>query len=1040
MQPEVTHDSEKTRFRPQTVDGIETVDADPSTDPASTGPVGDWPTIPGYAITGEIARGGMGRVLAGRESTLDREVAIKLLLPGAKAERFLTESKITARLPHPNIPPVYALGSLNDGSPFLAMKLIRGKTLAALLGERETPAEGLSRFLQIFEQIAQAVGFAHAQGFIHRDLKLANVMVGAFGEVQVMDWGLAREARSSDASPGRESGESVENPEQTQVGSILGTPAYMAPEQARGEVVDARADVFALGAILCEVLTGDRPWGHGQSAVVIARAARGDLSSCFALLDNHEVDTELRAVAKKCLATNADERYPDAQAVADAVAAYRNGVEQRLRQAETERATAVAREQEQRRRRRALQWAGGIIAAVLILGTSVSVWQAVVAGIARGEAVQRAIGEKNANDEAQASAKMEKLAKEDAEDQKEKALNAAREEKRANAETQRQQEILFTVFEHIDLRKIKAGNETLEAFLAKKLLKVADRLIAEQGHDPVRVAELQNRLGRTLIGLGYSQEALPLIRSALETWTKDLGLEHRDTISARANYAMALQESGEIKPALEILVATLAERKKQFGDDDLDTLRSMNNLGTCLVVSGEIDRAIPHLKSAWDGLKKQLGAADPVAANAANNLAICYEKQAQYDQALKLHRETLEARKEKLGIDHVDTLVSLNNLAFCLQSMDQRPEAFRLFEECLERRTRVLGSLHPDVFHSQHNLARAYHADRKTGLALPLYQKSYAGMQSARGPNHPQTLISAASLAGCYNALGRADLAIPLFEETLKSQKSKYKSGHPDILVTTNNLAMAYVASKNFDKALPVFEECVKIRLETQESGHPDVLLSRNNLARCYQNLGQTDKAIEQFRTVFETLEHQGFTNPNDPIYILNYVTCLEASGRDKSAETIRRTWLGVLREKSGPKSVAVGNELALLGINLLRQHNFPEAEKVMKECLAIRLAFAQELKSSAPWQIPNAQSMVGEALLGQGKVSDAEPYLSKGLAGLQECESSIPPQNRPWISDAIERLLQLAIAAKQPDEIEKWRTQRAKYPAEIAPLPHVVK
>jgi hypothetical protein len=140
-----------------------------------------------YELLREIARGGMGRVVAAHDRTLDREVALKILLPGANADRFVRESKITARLPHPGIPPVHALGTLDDGSPFLAMKLIVGRTLAEELKTADRP-----RLLQVFTQVCQAVGFAHSRGVIHRDLKPANVMVGAFGEVQVMDWGLAK--------------------------------------------------------------------------------------------------------------------------------------------------------------------------------------------------------------------------------------------------------------------------------------------------------------------------------------------------------------------------------------------------------------------------------------------------------------------------------------------------------------------------------------------------------------------------------------------------------------------------------------------------------------------------------------------------------------------------------------------------------------------------------------------------------------------------------------------------------------------------------
>jgi serine/threonine protein kinase len=177
--PTVEHQA---KYFAEMPDATRTMQAALSTQPPLTITDADLPTIPGYEISGEIARGGMGRVLAGTELALAREVAIKVLLPGAKAECFLTESKITARLPHPSIPPVYALGALADGSPYLAMKLVRGRTLATELHERPTALHDWPRLVQVYEQVCQAVGFAHAQQIIHRDLKPANIMLGAFGE------------------------------------------------------------------------------------------------------------------------------------------------------------------------------------------------------------------------------------------------------------------------------------------------------------------------------------------------------------------------------------------------------------------------------------------------------------------------------------------------------------------------------------------------------------------------------------------------------------------------------------------------------------------------------------------------------------------------------------------------------------------------------------------------------------------------------------------------------------------------------------------
>src|SRR5262249_9359093 len=152
---------------------------------------------PGYELRDEIGRGGMGIVYRARDTALDRDVAVKLLserypADSLLAQRFLSDARITGRLQHPGIPAVHQVGTRADGRPFLAMKLIQGTTLEAILKQRPDPSADRGRLLAIFEAVCQAVGYAHAHHIIHRDLKPANIMVGAFGEVQVMDWGVAK--------------------------------------------------------------------------------------------------------------------------------------------------------------------------------------------------------------------------------------------------------------------------------------------------------------------------------------------------------------------------------------------------------------------------------------------------------------------------------------------------------------------------------------------------------------------------------------------------------------------------------------------------------------------------------------------------------------------------------------------------------------------------------------------------------------------------------------------------------------------------------
>jgi len=275
-----------------------------------------------YEVIRELARGGMGVVYVARDRELDREVALKILREHTVSEdgsvRLLREARILARLTHPGIVPVHDVGRLADGQVYYAMKLVEGDRLGDYVRSRP----GLRERLRIFERVCDAVAFAHAKGVVHRDLKPENVMVGAFGEVLVMDWGVAKlvdEAEiRNETSPERppdfhevDTKPAPANPRapgQTRPGTVLGTPGYMAPEQAAGDAagVDGRADVYALGVILRELAEGA----------------------------SEPVPRRLRAVADRALARDPDARYPDVPELAadvsrfldgERVAAYREG-------------------------------------------------------------------------------------------------------------------------------------------------------------------------------------------------------------------------------------------------------------------------------------------------------------------------------------------------------------------------------------------------------------------------------------------------------------------------------------------------------------------------------------------------------------------------------------------------------------------------------------------------------------------------------------------------------------------------------------------
>jgi tetratricopeptide (TPR) repeat protein len=345
---------------------------------------------PGYELLEEIGKGGMGVVYRARDVSLRRDVAVKLLserypADSPYAQRFVNEACITGQLQHPGIPAVHHVGTQADGRPFLAMKLIHGSTLEAILKQRDDPSADHSRMVAIFESICQAVGYAHAHRVIHRDLKPGNVMVGAFGEVQVMDWGLAKvlaggtpetvdvlleQTKAWDVGDKQTHGLTEMSPtqagSQTQAGSLVGTPAYIPPEQAVGqiEMVTERSDVFGLGAILAVILTGMPPYVGKSFDAIRVQAMRGKLEDCFARLDASGAEPELVALCKKCLAFEPEGRPANAGAVAAAVAALRAAAEERARRAELER---VRVEGAQARRRLAVA-AGTVLAMAAVIG------------------------------------------------------------------------------------------------------------------------------------------------------------------------------------------------------------------------------------------------------------------------------------------------------------------------------------------------------------------------------------------------------------------------------------------------------------------------------------------------------------------------------------------------------------------------------------------------------------------------------------------------------------------------------------------------
>jgi serine/threonine-protein kinase len=587
-----------------------------------------------------IARGGMGIIYKAHDRQLNRTVAVKVMRSKYMdrqdlLRRFLSEARISGRLQHPGIVPVYDVGVLADTRPFIAMKLIEGQTLAKLLRERSSPSDNQAHFLKIFESLCQAMAYAHKEGVIHRDLKPDNIMVGAFGEVQVMDWGLAKFLNPADAVAATPDGfEAVERsvylsderttplndhatlatavvpvaPEDhghTTAGEIFGTLAYMPPEQARGEAdrMDSRGDVFALGAILCQILTAQPPY-FGPLEARKEQAREGRLFGAYVLLDRCGADQTLVLLAKHCLTVDPDARPADAGVLAELMTQCLEGLQDRTRQievkriaAETRLAEAEGREQLARRARqlsRMLAVAGVVVAALLASGLG---WYA-------NDRIARNIEEANRR-----TAAIEQIdeALEQAESLDGQARQAAdfsskeRAARGASLAVERASALLSSVSQPPEEYQARLDR------VKQQLNEVEVELVFAQTMSQTSRPELARanlKLGLALAEAGKNDEALAALRRAVKDDPKaaaaharigDILLNQKEYASAAESFAVAVA----VDPQLAGAQVGLGRAELALGHDDaaMNALQAAAKLGATGAVHAGLGEL--HLKK-WE--------------------------------------------------------------------------------------------------------------------------------------------------------------------------------------------------------------------------------------------------------------------------------------------------------------------------------------------------------------------------------------------------------------------------------------------------------
>lgn len=799
--------------------------------------------IGAYKLLQLIGEGGFGTVfMAEQERPVVRKVALKIIKLGMDTRqvvaRFEQERQALAMMDHPNIAKVLDAGATDLGRPYFVMELVKGDPIVEYCDRNNL---GIRERLELFGQVCAAVQHAHTKGIIHRDIKPSNVLVSTQDGrpfTKVIDFGIAKATASK----------LTEKTLFTEHRALIGTPEYMSPEQAEGSLdIDTRTDVYSLGVLLYELLTGTTPFTgkelrfaaydeiqriireveppkpstrlSSNAQTLVAIAARRDTEPRkLGVLVRGELDW----IVMKALEKDRSRRYETASSLATDVGRYLSGEAVVAAPPST-----TYRVRKFVRRNRGPVLAGSAVMAALVVGAVAFAWQAKVARHQRDLALsaQQAEAEQRAQadaarglaqaEQARAQAKEAEARAQEAEAQKQAAI--------ARAVLTFQTDMLAAVDPENLPRDPKTGEPlkdtvTVAQAIEAAVKKLDDGSLAEQ---PLVEAGVRDMIGRTLQGLGRYEEAEPNLRRALEL--RRAALDSRDAQVAESvrNLAELMREQN--KPA---------EGEALFRE------------------AIEIHRAT-------------LPPGDPKIAKDLNDLALLLSEQNRFAEAEPLYREALRIQRASLAPEHLDIATTLNNLAELLREEGKLDEAAAAFRESLQAFRASLPNGHPTIARSLNNLALLLCAQGRLAEAEPLFRESLQILRASLPSQHPDLASSMSNLALLLLQQDRLDEAEPFMREALEITRAAYPADHPDIAIAASNLAGVLQAKGRHDQAEPLLREALGILRATLPAGHRLIARALTNLAGALLEQEQPSAAEPLLR---EALAIREISQPDDPI------------------------------------------------------------------------------------------------------------------------------------------------------------------------------